>query len=222
MNTAHQCQKRRPTKANSLDEQAGALGAHPVGQEDSIDTSREKAPHGMSGLSARCAAAADSFGLEAGWPRLTGGSSDRVAGLRAGEGNSFHLTGRSRDGVAKSFYLTGESPRREVNSFRRAGGSFRRAVNSFYLTGESLRRAVLALSQAFEGFSGHFPAPGPWFHPSRPSPAYAPALLGRHESALGPAGPALPMGRRQSVFSGWHRLRPRAGRPRFCALRPAA
>jgi len=54
MNTAHQCQKRRPTKANSLDEQAGALGAHPVGQKDSIDSSGKSAPWHERAFSALC------------------------------------------------------------------------------------------------------------------------------------------------------------------------
>lgn len=176
----------------------------------------------MKGLSVRFAAVARSFHRAAGCSRRTGGSSGRVAGPRAGGGISFHLTGRSRNGEVKSFYLTGGSPRRAVKSFHLTGGSSRRAVKSFCLTGESSRRAVLARFQAFEGLSELFPAPGSRFHPSRPSPAYAPALLGRHEPAFHPAGPALPMGRSKSVFSGWHWLRSRAGGSRFCALRPAA
>ncbi len=222
MNTAHQCSTRRPTKANRLDEQSGALGAGKRLRMERVAFSRGKEARGMKGLSVRFAAAVASFGHEAGSSRLTGRSSRRVAGPRAGEGISFHLTGRSWDGVVKSFYLAVESPRREVPRLRRTEESPRRAVKSFHLTGESSRRAVLARFQAFEGLSELFLAPGPWFHPSRPSPAYAPALLGRHEPAFHPAGPALPMGRRQSLFSRWHWLRPRAGRPRFCALRPAA
>lgn len=126
-------------------------------------------------------------------------SFDLTSGPLYHEVQSFDLTGGWSGGEVQSFHLTSGPLYREVESFYLTSGSLDREVQSFHLTGGASGRAILAQKRVWRPFWAYF-------HTVHEDETFT---LGGFKPALHTAGPALPMGRFESVFL-------RLGRTRVC------